>query len=97
MSKIHSNLTPTIPTVTNTPKRAGTSAADSVKSGSEVGATQSPLLSSGTLTTAAPATANAPLDSSRVEKLRAAVLDGSYKVNAQKIADRLVDLEKKLP
>jgi negative regulator of flagellin synthesis FlgM len=97
MSKIHSNLNPAVPTVTSTPKRAGTSAADSVKSGAEIGATQSPLLSSGTLTTRAPSTANAPVDSSRVEKLRAAVLDGSYKVNAQKIADRLVEMEKKLP
>jgi len=97
MSKIHSNLPPAVAAVTNTPKRAGTSAADAVKSGAEVVATQSPLLSSGTLTTRAPAAANAPVDSARVEKLRAAVLDGSYKVNAHKIADRLVDLEKKLP
>ena len=97
MSKIHSNLTPAVAAVTNTPKRGGTSAADAVKSGADVGATQSLLLSSGTLTTRAPATAHAPVDSARVEKLRAAVLDGSYKVDAQKIADHLVELEKKLP
>jgi negative regulator of flagellin synthesis FlgM len=97
MSKIHSNLSPAVAAVTSPPKRAGTSAADSVKSGADVGATQSALLSSSTLITRAPAAANAPVDNSRVEKLRAAVLDGTYKVDAQKIADRLVDLEKKLP
>jgi negative regulator of flagellin synthesis FlgM len=97
MSKIHSNMPPAVAALTNTPKRAGTSATDSVKSGADVGATQSTLLSSGTLTTRAPATAHPPVDNARVEKLRAAVLDGTYKVDSQKIADRLVDLEKKLP
>jgi negative regulator of flagellin synthesis FlgM len=97
MSKIQSNLPTAVPAVTNAPKRGGTNAADAVKSGAEVGAAQSPLLSSGTLTTRAPASAEAPVDAAKVEKLRAAVLDGSYKVDAHKIADRLVDLEKALP
>jgi negative regulator of flagellin synthesis FlgM len=94
MSKIHSNLPPVVPAVTNTPKRAGT---DGVKSADGVVATQSTLVAGGTLSTRAPAAADAPVDTAKVEKLRAAVLDGSYKVDSQKIADRLVDLEKKLP
>ncbi len=97
MSKIHSNLPPIVPAVTNAPKRGGTSATDAVKSGADVGATQSTLLSSGTISSRAPAAADAPVDTAKVEKLRAAVLDGSYKADAGKIADRLVDLEKKLP
>jgi negative regulator of flagellin synthesis FlgM len=97
MSKITSNLPPVVPAVTNTPKRGGTTATDAVKSGADVSATSSTLVSSGTLGTRAPAAAHTPVDTAKVEKLRAAVLDGSYKVDAQKIADRLVDLEKKLP
>jgi len=97
MSKITSNLPPVVPAVTNTPKRGGTTAADAVKSGADVGATQSTLVASGTLTSRPPVAGHPPVDSGKVEKLRAAVLDGSYKVDAQKIADRLVDLEKKLP
>jgi negative regulator of flagellin synthesis FlgM len=97
MSKIHSHLPPVVPALTNAPKRGGTSATDAVKSSADVSATQSTLLSSGTLSTRAPATADAPVDTAKVEKLRAAVLDGSYKPDAAKIADRLVDLEKKLP
>jgi flagellar biosynthesis anti-sigma factor FlgM len=97
MSKIYPNLPTALPTVTHTPKRSGSQAADEVKSGAEVGATPSTLLAPGTLTTHVPAVAGAPVDASKVEKLRAAVLDGSYTPNAAKIADRLVDLEKKLP
>lgn len=97
MSKITSNMPPVVPAMTNTPKRGGTSATDAVKSGADVGATQSTLVSSGTLSTRAPAAGHPPVDSAKVGKLRAAVLDGSYKPDAQKIADRLVDLEKKLP
>jgi negative regulator of flagellin synthesis FlgM len=97
MSKIHSTMPPVVAAVTNTPKRGGTPATDAVKSGADVGATQSTLVASGTLGTRAPAATNAPVDTAKVEKLRAAVLDGSYKIDSQKIADRLVDLEKTLP
>ncbi len=97
MPKIHSNLPTPVPTVATTPRRSGTSSVDTVKSGSEVGGVQSTLLTSGSSPTRAPATTNAPVDSARVEQLRAAVLNGSYKVDAGKIATSLVGLEKKLP
>src|ERR1700710_718891 len=93
MSKIHSDLFPAVTTATSTATRAGTSAADAVKSGVKVGTTLLPPFPSGTLTPRPPA-ANTPFYSSRLEKLRAAVLDGTYKVDARRIADRLVALEK---
>ncbi len=40
---------------------------------------------------------NAPIDTLCVERLRAAVLAGTYRVDPRKIADRLVELEKRLP
>lgn len=39
----------------------------------------------------------APVNDSKVARLRAAVLDGSYRSDASRIADRLIHLEKTLP
>lgn len=40
---------------------------------------------------------HAPLDGVRIEKLRAAIRGGTYAIDARRIADRLIDLEKLLP
>jgi negative regulator of flagellin synthesis FlgM len=37
--------------------------------------------------------AEAPVDTHRVEKLRQAIADGSYKVDADRIAGKLLDIE----
>ncbi len=36
------------------------------------------------------------VDSARVERIRAAIADGSYEIDAQRIADKLVDMESSL-
>ena len=41
--------------------------------------------------------ADAPFDTARVEMLRAAVRNGTYRIDARKIADRLIEWEKTLP
>jgi len=38
--------------------------------------------------------AEAPVDAHRVEKLRQAIADGSYKVDADRIAGKLLDIER---
>jgi negative regulator of flagellin synthesis FlgM len=38
--------------------------------------------------------ADAPVDSHRVEKLRQAIADGSYRVDADRIAGELLDIER---
>ena len=39
----------------------------------------------------------APLDGPRIDQLRAAILGGTYLVDAGRIADRLIELERLLP
>jgi negative regulator of flagellin synthesis FlgM len=41
--------------------------------------------------------ADAPVDVHRVEKLRQAIADGSYRVDADRIAGKLLDLERTSP
>ena len=38
--------------------------------------------------------ADAPVDSHRVEKLRQAIADGSYRIDADRIAGKLLDIER---
>lgn len=45
---------------------------------------------------AASKAADAPVDTKRVERVRQSIADGSYKVDAQRIADRLIALEKQI-
>lgn len=45
---------------------------------------------------AASKAADAPVDTKRVEQIRQAISDGTYKVDAQRIADRLIALEKQI-
>lgn len=40
--------------------------------------------------------ADAPMDTQRVDQLRQAIADGTYQVNPQRIADRLIALEKQI-
>ncbi|MGH8155189.1 MAG: flagellar biosynthesis anti-sigma factor FlgM [Rhodanobacteraceae bacterium] len=39
---------------------------------------------------------DAPVDTQRVEHIRQAIADGSYKVDAQRVADRLIGMEKQI-
>jgi negative regulator of flagellin synthesis FlgM len=45
---------------------------------------------------AATRSADAPVDTQRVEHIRQAIADGTYKVDAQRVADRLISLEKQI-
>jgi len=45
---------------------------------------------------AATKAADAPIDTQRVERVKQAIADGTYKVDAQRIADRLIALEKQI-
>jgi len=67
---------------------AGTAAANAI------GATAASAVETPRAT--APAS-SAPLDAAKVARVRAAVLDGSYKPDAGRIAQRMLDLERKLP
>jgi negative regulator of flagellin synthesis FlgM len=39
---------------------------------------------------------DAPVDTQRVERIRQAIADGSYKVDAHRVADRLIGMEKQI-
>lgn len=39
---------------------------------------------------------DAPVDTQRVEHIRQAIANGTYKVDAQRVADRLISLEKQI-
>ncbi len=91
MAKIDSNLPIPVPSALPATQRA---------SGSPVGSAEAAGAVKGTKDAAtlhAARRSEAPVNDSKVARLRAAVLDGSYKPDAKRIADRLVDLEKTLP
>ncbi|HEX6834505.1 MAG TPA: flagellar biosynthesis anti-sigma factor FlgM [Rudaea sp.] len=90
MAKIDANLPVNVPSALPAARRAG---------GTPVGAADAAAAVKGARDTAPlrPASTEPPLDTSKVAQLRAAVLDGSYRIDASRIADRLVGLEKKLP
>ena len=96
MTKITSNFPPPVP-LTVPARRSTTTSVDSVNANAAVGAA-STVLTSSRLTPSSPASAShAPVDTAKVAQIRAAVLDGTYKPDAAKIADTLVGLEKQLP
>lgn len=39
---------------------------------------------------------NAPVDSKHIERIRQALADGTYKIDPQRVADRLIDLERQI-
>lgn len=45
---------------------------------------------------AASRSADAPVDTKRVERIRQAIADGTYKVDAQRVADRIISLDKQI-
>lgn len=45
---------------------------------------------------AASKAADAPVDTQRVERIRQSIADGTYKVDAQRVADRMIALEKQI-
>lgn len=67
------------------PAAGGPKAADHVK-----------LTESALAIGAASKAADAPVDTQRVDRIRQAIADGSYKVDAQKIADKLIALDKQI-
>jgi flagellar biosynthesis anti-sigma factor FlgM len=75
----------------------GSVASDKVGAVDESAATSGVPQSDVHISSTASARASAPLDTAKVKALRAAVLYGSYTVNAGAIADHLIGLDKNLP
>ena len=98
MSKIESSLPASVVaalTPAGTKRTASGGPVENVAAGSSVSAinAQTPAAT----VSAVRHSGGTPVDAAKVARLRAAVLDGSYKPNAGRIADRLAELEKKLP
>lgn len=70
---------------------AGRAAANPAGSGDQVQLTESARAIG-----AATRSTDAPVDAQRVERIRQAVAAGTYKVDAQSVADRLINLEKQI-
>lgn len=70
---------------------AGRAAAAPVQGGDQVRLTESAKAIG-----AASKAADAPVDTKRVEQLRQSIADGTYKVDSQRVADRLIALEKQI-
>lgn len=70
---------------------AGRAAAAPAQAGDQVRLTESARAIG-----AATRAADAPVDAQRVERVKQAIADGTYKVDAQRIADRLIALEKQI-
>lgn len=81
------------PTATSARHASTTGKVDATDASPAIGTPQDSIA----LSTSRRADGETPIDHARVAKVRAAVLDGSYTVDAANIADRLVDLEKNLP
>lgn len=70
---------------------AGRAAATPVQAGDHVQLTESARA----IDAAARGT-DAPVDARHVARIRQALADGTYKVDAQRVADRLIDLERQI-
>lgn len=70
---------------------AGSAAAAPAQAGDQVRLTESARAIG-----AATRAADAPVDTQRVEHIKQAIADGTYKVDSQRIADRLIALEKQI-
>lgn len=94
---------PTVPkpSVSNSPLPAAAGDAEGSVSGhAPAGSAQSDdrvqLTESARAIGAATRSADAPVNTQRVEHIRQAIADGTYKVDAQRVADRLISLEKQI-
>jgi negative regulator of flagellin synthesis FlgM len=70
---------------------AGRAAATPVLAGDHV-----PLTESARASGAAARGTDAPVDAKHVERIRQAIADGTYQVDAQRVADRLIALERQI-
>lgn len=100
-SKIDAPFLPPLPAPSATGSRSAATAGGKVE---PVGGAGAAATVAGATTTAQPTapvlpqrTREAPVDQARVERLRAAILDGSYVVDSGRIADRLIDWERQWP
>lgn len=73
---------------------AGTQSASVAKTGKAEGADEgAPRVELSALATAARDASAAPIDKARVAELRAAIANGSYTVDPEKIAAKMIDLD----
>jgi negative regulator of flagellin synthesis FlgM len=87
---------PTVPQpATSSGKPAAGAAAGQVAANPVQGGDHVQLTESARAIAAARGT-DAPVDTQRVDRIRQAIADGSYKVDAQRVADRLINMEKQI-
>jgi flagellar biosynthesis anti-sigma factor FlgM len=91
MAKIDTNLSIPLPSILPVAKRGGSGPVG------QIGATSAVKGVAHAATTSQTGRSESTFDTGKVAQLRAAVLDGSYKVDSGKIAANLIDTEKKLP
>jgi len=97
MSKIDTNLTVPVASTLPIARRNGSGAVGQVGQSGAIGATATTKGPSEASATQHAGRSEMPFDAAKVARLRAAVLDGSYKVDSRKIAANLIEIEKKLP
>lgn len=78
------------------PGDADTSAAGRPAAGPAQGGDHVQLTESARAIGAAATGTDAPVDTRHVERVRQAIADGTYKVDAQRVADRLIAMERQI-
>ena len=96
---ISSNGLSALPQATTNPGSAGNQASTSATSGSATGQTDDSVKltdSALALQQASSTNAQSPVDTAKVDQIRKSLTDGTYSVDAGKIADRLTSLESQI-